>query len=94
MRWLAVYSDLDFREVLVAVWLLDDEYRREQLQQYGRDLRQAYYLNYAFNAPKELSNEDRRFQAQLMRPVSVRRQSEGNRALHDAKAQLDAARRH
>lgn len=93
MRWLDVYSDLDFREVLVAVWLLDDEYRREQLLEHGRDLRMGYYVNFAFNAPKELSAEDRKYQSQLVVPASRHRQREDTAALQDAKAQLRAAGR-
>lgn len=93
MRWLDVYSDLDFREVLVAVWLLDDEYRREQLLEQGREIRMGYYMNFAFNAPNELSTEDRRYQSRLMTPVSRRRQRDDTGALHDARAQLRAAGR-
>lgn len=94
MRWGVAYSDLDFREVLVAVWLLDDEERRALLLERGRDLQMAYYMNFAFNAPKELASAERQYSARLMKPASRRVKVEAETAMRDVHEQLHAVGRH
>jgi hypothetical protein len=94
VRWGVAYSDLDFREVLVAVWLLDDEERRALLLERGRDLQMGYYMNFAFNAPKELAHADRQYSGRLMKPASRRVATEAETALRDVHSQLQAVGRH
>lgn len=77
---------------MVAVWLLDDEERRESLREEGLALQSAFYTNYAMNAPKELSAAARRYDAKvIIPPLGIG--SIENQGLRDAREQLKTVRR-
>jgi hypothetical protein len=75
----------------MAVWLLDDEERRDALRREGRDLSLGFYMNYAMNDPKSLSQAARRYDAKL----TVGRVGDDlpSAALVDARDRLRAAGR-
>lgn len=75
----------------MAVWLLDDEERREALRREGRDLSLGFYMNYAMNDPKSLSQAARRYDAKLM--IGHKLDSRAFAALSDVRDQMRAARR-
>lgn len=71
----------------MAVWLLDDERRREALRDDGRMLHQAFLTNYAMNDAKALTAEQQKYHQRLNR-------AEGEAlpdAAADARAQILAA---
>jgi hypothetical protein len=74
--------------VVVAVWLLDDEERRASLREEGRALRAGYLMNYAINAPKELTVEQRRFEIKLDSTPYISTEDGPSQALTDAREQL------
>jgi hypothetical protein len=75
----------------MAVWLLDDEERRDALRREGRDLSLGFLMNYAMNDPKSLSQSARRYDAKLM--IGRRPDSRATAALDDARKQLQAVGR-
>lgn len=77
---------------MVAVWLLDDEERRESLRDEGLALQTAFHINYAMNAPKELSAAARRYDTKLSMPTLGVASAE-SQGLRDAREQLRMIRR-
>lgn len=81
-------------DVLLANWLLEDEDRRSALMREGEALRSAYWTAYAFNDPKLLQQESRRYDTKLtLPPAGIAADPVVDKALADARAQLVKAGR-
>jgi hypothetical protein len=63
--WLAREGDL--ADVLYAHWWITELERLDAIEAESRAIDQAYRMNWAFAAPKELSRERRTFRADLWR---------------------------
>jgi hypothetical protein len=73
---------------------LEDEDRRAALVREGEDLRLAYWNAHAFNDPKGLQKESRRYDSKLLLPPDgITADPTVGAALADAKAQLQQAGR-
>lgn len=81
-------------DVLRANWCLEDEDRRAALMREGEALRIAYWNAYAFNDPKTLQQESRRYDAKLsISPLGTGADPVVSQALADVRAQLEQAGR-
>jgi hypothetical protein len=81
---------VDLAAIFVAVWLLQDQERRDDLRTEAMMLRQAYLTNYAVNGPDKLQSEAKAFERRLSQgPIATEANDE---ALRDARAAVEAAR--
>lgn len=81
-----MWTTRDLRVVLVAVWLLDDELRREALREDGRRLHQAFLTNFAMADTKALNDEQQQYLRRLGRSL----ESPVGDPVADARAQIAA----